>query len=251
MSASHGGALSKSIDNTQRLRVLVSVSDPIVKAGIAVLLGEHSDVRVVPTGHDATAVLRAIKEHTPDVVLLDATMRGLIGDLVAARRCDVGSRPWALVAAGITDVPDDGHPPAAPSSGFEGIFVASDDIDFIMRVLRSSPKGKSRWQLSGSRIRRAPNQKESGSRYHHGSPPASVKITAKERSVLSLIAAGHTDREISALVFRSVRAVKYHVSNLLIKFNARNRAHLVSLAMSEGMLNPAQRGNQICTNDTG
>lgn len=58
-------------------------------------------------------------------------------------------------------------------------------------------------------------------------------LTVREREVVALIAAGHTTSEISALLFVSVGTVKRHVEHALTKTLARNRAHLVALALSQ------------------
>lgn len=104
---------------------------------------------------------------------------------------------------------------------------------------------------------------------HHGSSPVPLvdtapgrrpprrpgfpKLTASERSVLGLIAVGYTDRKIASKTGRNERTIKYHVSNMLAKFQAQNRAHLVNLAIQTGQLpdNCPNGQDEKCTNDTG
>jgi DNA-binding NarL/FixJ family response regulator len=67
-------------------------------------------------------------------------------------------------------------------------------------------------------------------------PPAEEELTEREREVLSLLAAGASNREIGARLYLAEGTVKNHVSNILSKLHAANRTHAVSLAREQGLL---------------
>jgi len=73
-------------------------------------------------------------------------------------------------------------------------------------------------------------------RLDHAPPPADNLLTKREREVLALVALGHTGVQIAAQLFLSPATVQTHVTNILIKLGAKNRAHGIAIALRAGEL---------------
>lgn len=97
---------------------------------------------------------------------------------------------------------------------------------------RAAPEGALRAFLGEGEALREPPAEGNGAAGEHPPPP----LTAREREVLELLAAGYSNRQIAERLFVSLATVKKHVGNLLEKLGAANRTRAVALARRHGLL---------------
>jgi DNA-binding NarL/FixJ family response regulator len=206
-------------------RVVIVVPNPVVRAGVRTLVGEQAGLEVAGT---AEVVAGVAASDRPDVLLVDTTLRQDILELV--RRRDPALKVVALVTA---EVPPVAELREYVTAGVDGIVSTAEDIGDSLLAIRSgrAPGGWISPTLGADILRRGEPS------YRPASPDQATRtVTPSEHLVLKLVADGHTDREIASRLQRSERVVKYHVSNLLAKLQARNRAHIVKLAVRSGLL---------------
>ncbi|TQM81562.1 DNA-binding NarL/FixJ family response regulator [Saccharothrix saharensis] len=192
-------------DGAATVGVVLGISDPVPLAGLVSVLKSASGVRVVGTADTVPAVERLIRVERPEVAVLDISMGeplDLLRRVVELR----GQHAGTVFTLFTSDAPSSELLSAANAAGVRSFLsnrdVASDVIGVVRSPLRLAVGG------------RVPEP----------------SLTPRESDVLPLVADGWTDREIGERLRLAERSVKFHISNMLAKFNARNRAHLVYLS---------------------
>ncbi|MFI5712798.1 LuxR C-terminal-related transcriptional regulator [Kribbella sp. NPDC051620] len=229
------------------MTVLIVAPNQVVRAGVRTLVDEQGRIEVagaVAGYAEAAAVLRS---RGPEVLLVDTTLGRGIVDLVRVRD-STGSRSVSVVALVTGDVPTVAELREYVAAGVDGIVSTAEDIGASLLAIRSgqAPGGWISPTLGADILRHEPpvlrplpDDDKPVLRAAHD------LVTPSEHEVLRLVADGHTDREIATRLHRSERVVKFHVSNLLAKLQARNRAHVVKLALRTGLLPTACPCGQV------
>jgi DNA-binding NarL/FixJ family response regulator len=204
------------------IRVLIVDDHPIVREGVTTVLERAPDIEVVGSVGTVDDGLRMVSARHPDVMLLDLKLPGAEGgESVAA---------FAAKVPGVV------------------VFTAYDADDDVFRAIRGGARG---YLLKGSAaddIVDAIRQVHAGNSYL--SPRVAAKLVSgvshrggrggllspRERGVLRLVAAGLSNRQIAETLSLSERTIKFHVTAILNKLGADNRAQAVALAAQRGLL---------------
>ncbi|HEU5318091.1 MAG TPA: response regulator transcription factor [Chloroflexota bacterium] len=216
------------------IRVAVIDDHPIVRDGLVAVLSDEPDFHVVGTADSAAAGARLLERERPDVVLLDLEMPGADG--VAALPALLGAAP-GVRALVFTAYDAEERVLGALRAGAAGYLLKGAPSDEIARAIRTVHGGESYLaprvaatvlaQLSGAR-RGAP----AGGAGPDGAPA----LTERERQVLGLVAGGRSNKEIARALGITERTAKFHVTSLLNKLGADNRAQAAALAVQRGLL---------------
>jgi DNA-binding NarL/FixJ family response regulator len=204
------------------IRVLVVDDHPIVREGLVSVLCDEPDFDVVGSASSADEGVIQTGSSRPDVVLLDLEMPG---------------------TDGVTAIPQI-HQAHTDAKILVFTAYASDD-----RVFGSIRAGAAGYLLKGAasaEIAQAIRIVSTGESYiepriasrllTEASTPQRFVLSDRERSVLRLVAAGMPNKQIARQLSISERTVKFHVTSILNKLNADNRAQAVSLAHERGLL---------------
>jgi DNA-binding NarL/FixJ family response regulator len=219
------------------IRVVVADDQALVRSGFTVLLSGEPDIDVVgEAGNGAEAVAVAAREH-PEVLLMDVRMPVMDG-LEATRRI-TGDESLASTRVVILTTFDlDEYVYEALRAGASG-FLLKDTLPVdLLNAVRVVAAGDA---LIAPRITRRLIEE-----FARRPAPAATdstrkaldQITEREREVLELVARGRSNAEIAAQLYVSHATVKTHVSRLLMKLDARDRAQLVMLAYETGVVKP-------------
>ena len=211
------------------IRVVVADDQALVRSGFTMLLSGESDIEVVgEASNGAEAVALVASEH-PDVVLMDVRMPVMDG-LEATRKISDDESLSATKVLILTTFDLDEYVHEALRAGASG-FLLKDTlpVDLIgaVRVVADgdaliSPK------ITRRLIEEFAKRPEPGAA---GDAAAALdQLTDREREVLETVARGHSNAEIAEELFVSHATVKTHVSRLLMKLDARDRAQLVMIA---------------------
>jgi DNA-binding NarL/FixJ family response regulator len=218
------------------IRVVVADDQTLVRSGFTMLLNGEPDIEVVgEASNGAEAVALAASEH-PDVMLMDVRMP-VIDGLEATRRItgDPSLASTRVVILTTFDLDEYVHEGLrAGASGF--LLKDTMPVDLIQAV-RVVAAGDA---LIAPRIMRRLIE-EFIRRPEPANAPATAaldNLTDREREVLELVAEGKSNAEIAAAIFVSHATVKTHVSRLLMKLDARDRAQLVVIAYETGVVLP-------------
>jgi DNA-binding NarL/FixJ family response regulator len=217
------------------IRVLIADGQPIVRAGFHALLDGERDMIVAAaasTGEEAVALAR---EFRPDVALLDMNLPGLDG-LEATRRI-LGDPECAGVRVVLLAASDSEEPLfAALREGASGFLVKNTEARELVQAVRVVATGEA--LLSPGATRRLIAEFASRPQPQRPTPDQLAQLTAREREVMTLVAAGMRNDEIAERFVISPATVKTHVSRALRKLDARDRAQLVAIAYQVGLVHP-------------
>jgi DNA-binding NarL/FixJ family response regulator len=202
------------------IRVLVADDHPVVRQGLCAMLEAEPDLSVVADVGDGAAAVAAARELHPDVVLMDVQMPGMDG--IQALREIMGQSPRSRVVMLTT-------------FGHENYVVPSFRAGAVGYLL----KDVSRQELSDSirRVAAGESLLERPETFEEAAP-----ISDRELEVLTLMAREMTNREIAQRLFLSEHTVKTHVSHILAKLGAVDRAGAVLRAWRQGLI-PVDQGH--------
>ncbi len=216
------------------IRVVIADDQPLVRAGFATMVGYADDLELIgeaENGADAIALARRVR---PDVILMDIRMPGLDG-LEATRRITSDPELVGLRIIMLTTFDLDDYVYEALRSGASGFLLKDARPEDILNAVRVVAAGEA--LLAPSVTRRLIE------RFAAQAPPARPPIalgqlTERESEVLRLVAQGLSNAEIADRLYISLFTAKTHVSRILTKLDARDRAQLVMLAYEAGLVIP-------------
>jgi DNA-binding NarL/FixJ family response regulator len=212
------------------VKVVVVDDDPLVRAGLSMMLDGAAGIRVVAEVDDGAAVPEAVDLDAPHVVLMDLRMPRVDG--VTATRALRG-RPSPPEVIVLTTFDDDDDVLAALQAGASG-FVLKDTppdeiVDGICRVADGDPI------LSPQITRRLMSATASAAETREQARETLARLTEREAEVVLAVARGRSNAEIAGELFMSVATVKAHVSRVLTKLDLTNRTQLALLAHDAGL----------------
>ncbi|MEV6815149.1 response regulator transcription factor [Micromonospora sp. NPDC051296] len=211
------------------VRVLIADDQPDVRSGIRALLERTADIVVVGEAADGAEAVRMAAELRPDVVLMDVRMPDHDG--IAATRQIVSGSPGPTPRVIVLTTFDlDEYVFGALREGASGFLTKNVAPDELRRAVRLIADGQA--LLDPAVTRRVIERFAAGSGPPAGRSTALDSLTPREREVARLVARGLTNEEISVSLFLSIWTVKTHVSRILAKLGARERAQIV-IAMYE------------------
>ncbi|MEU3033761.1 response regulator transcription factor [Streptomyces griseoaurantiacus] len=225
------------------LRVLVADDQGVVRAGFAAVIDAEEDMTVVGEAADGAAAVRLTGELAPDVVVMDIRMPELDG--IAATRLITG-RPGGPRVLVLTTFDLDAHVFDALRAGASGFLLKDVRAAELLRGIRTVAAGESVLAPSATRrlLRHYAGRPSSG--IETGRVPAELnRLTARERSVLGLLASGLNNTEIAADLGITVGTVKSHVNAVLRKLALRDRVQATILAYDLGLARPHPPGTSL------
>jgi DNA-binding NarL/FixJ family response regulator len=206
-------------DDRAPIRVIAADDHPMVRAGLAAVIGAESDMEFVgeaATGQEAVALYR---EHRPDVVLMDLRMPG--GDGLTATRAILGEFPAARIVVLTTyDGDEDIH--RALTAGAKGYLLKDMLRTRVLQTIRAVHRG--------SRVIPA----EIAARLAEHLPRH--QLSEREVEVLELVAKGLSNRDIARVIGRAEETVKVHLKNIFAKLGVEDRTEAVTTALQRGIL---------------
>jgi DNA-binding NarL/FixJ family response regulator len=216
------------------IRVVLADDQPLVRAGLRVLIADTPDLGVVGEAGTGAQAVQLARDVHPDVVVMDIRMPGMDG-IEATRIITAESSAVRVVV--LTTFDDDDYVYAALRAGASGFLVKDMALDDILAAIRVVAAGDA--LLAPGVTRRLIAQ---FARQAEPAPPRRGidGITEREREVLTLVGCGLSNGEIAARLFISAATAKAHVARLLAKLGARDRVQLVIAAYEAGLVSPSR-----------
>ena len=217
------------------IRVVIADVQPVVRAGFHAVLDGERDLAVTGAAATVEEVVALVRETRPDVALLDLELPD-VGGIEATRRLldDPICAGVKVLILAAQDGEDDLF--AALRTGARGFLLKSTEPIDLVRAVRVVAAGDA--LLSPSATRRLIAEFASRPPLELPSPEQLDELTAREREVMTLVAAGLRNEQIAERFLIGQATVKTHVSRTLRKLGARDRAHLVAIAYQVGLVLP-------------
>jgi DNA-binding NarL/FixJ family response regulator len=214
------------------IRVLIVDDAPVIRAGVARILGPADGFDVVAECSDGDEVPDAVAAHRPDLVVMDIRMRRLDG--IAATRL-LRARPDGPPVLVLTTFEDDDVLWGAIDAGAAG-FILKDSPAELMIAAARTVAGGGAWLDAAvtARVLSSARAPAEGAR-PRGTVP---ELTQRERDVLHLMAQGATNPEIATDLIVSEATVKSHVGAIFAKLGVRDRAAAIVFAYDRGIVVP-------------
>lgn len=191
------------------IRVALVDDHAMIRAGLQQLIAQVDDIEVVGTAANGAEALEVVREHRPDVVLMDLQMPGVDG--VSATRAIVAEGLGTDVLV-LTSYSDSERIVAALEAGAVGYLLKDADAEDVLQGIRAVHRGESpihpraARQLLGARM---------------SSPP--VQLTTRETEVLRLVKDGLANKQIARRLNISERTVKAHLTSAFSRIGVQDR----------------------------
>jgi DNA-binding NarL/FixJ family response regulator len=215
------------------IRVIIVDDQPIVRAGVARILGPDDGFEVVAECGDGDEVGGAVEEHQPDVVLMDIRMSRVDG-VTATRQLAAGPAPPPVLV--LTTFDDDDALWGALDAGAAGFILKDASAEELIAATRAVANGGA-W-LDAKVAPRVLHAFRSKVRPRLAEAARIDELTDREHDVLRHMARGATNSEIAAALFVSEPTVKTHVGAIFSKLGVRDRAAAIVFAFDHGIVDP-------------
>jgi DNA-binding NarL/FixJ family response regulator len=210
------------------MRVLIADDHPLFREGMRGRLDRVGDITVVGEAASGDEAVELARELEPHVILMDIKMPGLNG--IEATR-EIRQTSPAVGVLVLTMFEDDDSVFAAMRAGAKGYLLKDSGGEEVVYAIRAVASGEA---VFGSGVA------ERIIGFFSGPRPATPRrafpeLTEREEEVLSLVARGKSNQEIARQLFVSLKTVRNHVSNILVKLQVADRAQAVIRARDAGI----------------
>ncbi|MFN8158954.1 MAG: response regulator transcription factor [Candidatus Nanopelagicales bacterium] len=201
------------------IRVVLVDDHPVVRSGLAGLLGGESDIEVVGEADDGAAGVALATELRPDLVLMDLRMPGMDGASATAAITSAGTSRVLV----LTTYDTDADILRAVEAGATGYLLKDTPREQLVDAVRAAARGET--VLAPPLAAKLMRQVRGGD-----------QLTPRELEVLQLVAQGRSNPEIARELFIGEATVKTHLLHVFDKLGVDDRTRAVTVAMERGIL---------------
>lgn len=213
--------------------VVVVDDQALVRAGFKVLVNSSPDLEVRGDAANGREAVRVVREVRPDVVLMDIRMPEMDG-IEATRQIVSSPEARATRVLILTTFDLDEYVYNALRAGASGFLLKDTPPEDLLDAIRVVAAGNALLSPSVTKTLIAEFAGRRPPVVRH--PPGLDSVTPREREVLVLVARGRSNAEIADELHMSAATAKTHVSRLLAKLGARDRAQLVVISYESGLM---------------
>ena len=223
------------------ISILLADDQPMLRLGFRLVLDAQEDMQVVGEAGDGAAALRLVQATHPDVVLMDVRMPGMDGIEATRRIAATASTTRVLI---LTTFDLDEYAYAGLRAGASGFLLKDVPPNDLLSAIRAVASGDA--VVAPAVTRRLldaflPLLPDPGRGHAAALPPEVKELTAREREILTEVAAGLSNAEIAERLCLAEATVKTHVGRMLNKLDLRDRVQAVVYAYEHGLARPQPR----------
>ena len=219
------------------VRVGVADDQPLIRTGLRTMIDHAPDLELVGEAENGEQAVDLARRYQPDVVLMDIRMP-LLDGVEATRRITADPGMGGVRVVVLTTFDADDYVFAAIRAGASGFLLKDAPPEDVLDAIRVVAGGDA--LLAPSVTRRLIEELAARPDADRPAPPALDVLTDREREVLALVGRGLSNAEIGAALYVSPATAKTHVSHVMTKLDARDRAQLVVVAYESGLIRPGE-----------
>ena len=213
------------------ISIVIADDQAMVRAGFAALLNAHADIEVIGQAEDGAHCVDLVADLDPDIVLMDVRMP-LMDGIEATRTIVAANAETRIIMLTTFDIDD--YVFDAIRAGASGFLLKDAPPSELAEAVRIVAGGEA--LLAPSVTKRVIEHFATGGQKPNRT--ALPELTDREREILIQVARGASNTEIAASLHIAVQTVKTHVSRILFKLDARDRAQAVIAAYESGLVIP-------------
>ncbi len=220
----------------EKIRILLADDHSLFREGLRSLLEDQNDIEIVGEAEDGLEVTRLVSKLNPSVILMDINMPVLDG--VEATRM-ILQEHQAVGIVILTMYPQDEYVFEALKAGAKAYLLKDTRSKKLLQVIRAVHQGQAVIDADMTtrllnEFRRIASEKEKKS-------PKVQALTEQERTILSLVAGGASNKNIAAKLNLSERTIKNYLSIIFQKLQVNNRTEAAIRAMKDGWLSDSSQ----------
>jgi DNA-binding NarL/FixJ family response regulator len=203
----------------RKIRVLIVDDHPVLRDGVAAIVGNQSDMEAVGEARDGSEAIERYRELRPDVTLMDLQMPGMNGVDAIAAICS--ENPTARIIV-LTTYAGDAQAVRALKAGAVGYLLKGTLRTELVDAIRDIHRGQ---------------------RHVHRDIAEEIalhvvdeSLTAREVAILQLVAVGKANKQVAAELGLSEETIKGHMKNIFAKLDVTDRTHAVTVAARRGII---------------
>ena len=213
------------------VRVLLVDDDALVRAGLRMILSSAEDLELVGEADDGARAVAAVREHRPDVVLMDIRMPEMDGITATAALQRLDAPPHVIV---LTTFQADEQVLSALRVGASGFLLKDTPPAEILNAVRLVAAGDAMLSPSVTRTLLSHFGDTEATERRRAAAQRLATLTDREREVALAVGSGASNAEVAASLFMSEATVKAHVSRLFTKLDVTNRVHIAIVVHDAG-----------------
>ncbi len=206
------------------LKIIIADDHPVVRRGLTLTINAEKDMLVAGEAQNGAEALALLKQHKPDVVLMDLQMPEMNGVEALKRiRAEYPDLPVLI----LTSFGDDAHVYPALRAGASGFLLKEMSGDDLVAAIRGAAQGKPQLHpdIAKRLMARAPMPDD-----------PFESLTERERGILKLLAKGKSNKEIAGELSLTEMTVKGYVSDLFAKLGVNDRTQAALMAVRYGLV---------------
>ena len=201
------------------IRIMTVDDHPLMRQGIAALLGAERDMDLVAEASDGEEAIKQFRLHRPDVTLMDLQMPNMNGiEAISRIRSEFPDARILILSTYSGDI----QVLRAIKAGARGYLLKGNVRTELLAAIRTIHAGH----------KRIPHEIAAELAEHAGDD----QLSSREVEVLRLIGMGNANKQIADKLSIGESTVKNHISNILSKLGANDRAHAVTIALQRGII---------------
>jgi DNA-binding NarL/FixJ family response regulator len=201
------------------IRIMTVDDHPLLRQGIAALLKTQPDMELIAEACDGEEAIAQYRRHRPDVTLMDLQMPNVNGNEAIIRiRSEFPDAKILMLSTYGGDI----HVLHAIKAGARGYLLKANVRTDLLEAIRTVHAGR----------KRIPTEVAAELAEH----AADDELSSREIDVLHLVGSGNANKQIADKLSIGETTVKNHISNILSKLRANDRAHAVTIALQRGII---------------
>jgi two-component system, NarL family, response regulator len=201
------------------IQVLCVDDHPLLREGIAALIGNQTDMKLIAEASNGREALEQFRKHRPDITLMELQMPEVSGiDAMSAIRAEFPDARIIVLTTHVGDV----QVSRALKAGARAYLLKGSLRKELLETIRAVHAGQKRL-----------SSEVAAEIAEHAADNA---LTPREVNVLRLVARGNANKEIAAQLSLTEETVKSHIRNILAKLGANDRTHAVAIALKRGII---------------